>query len=806
MPLNKYNKKRNFKITTEPKGKVKKARSRQMLFVVQKHAASHLHYDFRLELNGVLLSWAVPKGPCLDPSVKRLAVHVEDHPLDYGNFEGNIPQGQYGGGAVMLWDQGEWIPEDDDPEAAYKKGKLTFTLKAQKLKGLWKLIRTSRDNKHWLLMKSNDRYAKNLADYDITQKKPNSVKTKRNIDQISQNRESSNRSKTRQKSQPPTRMPVTISPQLAVLVDEPPKGKQWLHEIKFDGYRIIAFKKNHKTKLVTRNHNDWTKKIPDIAKIINEAPVANLIMDGELVILDKNNHSNFQLLQNAFKGDKESPFIYYVFDLLYYDNHNLMSLPLLERKAFLKKIVNKIDNPQIQYSDHIIGSGDKIFNKSCKLGLEGIVSKEAQSVYHQKRAANWVKVKCIQRQEFVIGGFTPPKNSRSYFGSLLLGTFNKKHELLYHGNVGTGFTEATLKSIYQKLKKYETKKMPFKETPPASKHVHWVKPILVCEVEFTEWTQDNSLRHPSFKGLRTDKPAKQIKEEVTMPVKSTIKLTNPDKILYKEDKIDKQQLVEYYQAIHKWILPYVINRPLSLLRCPDGYQSCFYQKHLTDKQSTGLYPVAIKEKHKSEIYSYIKDEDGLLMLPQLGVLEIHPWGSTVKDIENPDILIFDIDPAPNMPWKKIVAAAINLKEILEQVKLRSFVKSTGGKGLHVVVPIKPEYDWETIKTFSHTLVKYMMMEQPDKYVINMSKNKRTGKIFLDYLRNQRGATAVAPYSTRALIHAPIATPLHWGELSNDKRDTIFTIKTIQERLDNLKEDPWKDFFKIKQSLRIKDLV
>jgi len=806
MSLKKYHQKRDFAKTPEPEGKVVSTSAHKGLYVIQKHAARRLHYDFRLELNGVLLSWAVPKGPCLDPSVKRLAMHVEDHPLEYGNFEGIIPKGQYGGGTVMLWDKGTWFPEESNPSAAYKKGSLTFVLNGEKLQGRWKLIRINKDDKTWLLFKIKDEYARSLKDYAITEAKPNSVVSQQSLEEIAKNYQNvwqSNSSEKKSKAKkiklklPVSPFPEIISPQLATLVNMPPEGEQWLHEVKFDGYRFLAIKQNNKTRLISRNQKDWTPEFDRVVNAVNQLKIKNIILDGEIVILDEHQRSNFQLLQNSIKSQQAARFIYYVFDLLYYDKYNLMELPLHERKDILRQIVPESDGI-LRYSEHIIGSGPEVLANACELKLEGIVSKQIDRPYFQGRTRSWLKSKCNKRQEFVIAGFTPPQGSRGYFGSLLLGTYDDNHQLIYRGRVGTGFTESSLQKLHQLLLKNKTDKMPFQQPPPESNGVTWVKPKLAAEVEFSEWTNEGYLRHPSFKGLRSDKATKEIKPEIPMDA-NEFKITNPNKILYPEKKITKQQLIDYYLQVEKWIMPYVADRPLTLVRCPQGYdKECFYQKHINNSTPSHLYGVKINSDE--EDYIYIKDKAGLIALPQLGVLEIHPWGSRVEDFEHPDILIFDLDPAPGLAWKKVVAGAFELREHLKNLDLISFVKTTGGKGLHVVVPIMPKYDWSLAKDFTHAVVNLLVAQHPKKYIDQMSKIKRTGKIFIDYLRNQRGATAIAPYSTRARKGAPVSTPLEWDELTNDIRDTAYNIKTLPQRLEKLKKDPWTDFFKIQQSV------
>lgn len=785
MPLTTYHKKRDFTVTREPRGKLRKT-SRTLQFVVQKHAASHLHYDFRLELNGVLLSWAVPKGPSLDPQIKRLAVHVEDHPVEYGSFEGVIPAGEYGGGNVIVWDNGTWEC-DMDPQKAYDKGHIAFTVKGKKLKGHWQLVQIKKDPKNWLLIKSADRYAKNEADYSIIDAKPKSVISRKTVEEIG---------KVPLKKKPHSRskkiaLPAKISPELATLVTKPPEGNEWLHEIKLDGYRLLAFINQNKVRLITRNQLDWTAKFPALAQRLKNLKLGNAILDGELVALDKNQHSDFQLLQNSIHNADTSQLVYFIFDLLYFQQTDLRHLSLIERKTQLQAILTT--DEYIRFSDHIIGQGEKLLAKVCKLGLEGIVSKRCNSPYRETRTLDWQKSKCNERQEFVIVGYTAPKGHRQQFGSLLLAV-KKGEKWVYCGHVGTGFNEASLREVGNKIHALKKDGSVLKPIPKGLGRVTWVEPQLVAEVEFSRWTDEGILRHPSFKGLRGDKKSQDItKEEPQMT-----ELTNPSRVLYPEANITKADLINYYELVADWILPHIKNRPLAIVRAPRGWnEQQFFQKHLAES-----HPAPLVSGENNEPFFYLKDLDGLLELVQLATLEIHPWGCHVDKVEKPDLITFDIDPSPEIAWKTVVETAFLLRAELEKIGLESFVKTTGGKGLHVVFPIVRRHDWETIKIFTHTFVDYIVSLNPTLYISNMNKAKRKGKIFLDYLRNQRSATAIAPYSTRARANAPVATPLSWDELTSRLNPATFTIKTLPKRLEKLKDDPWEAFYKIKQSLKL----
>lgn len=805
--LTKYQKKRDFTRTAEPSGKPSRSatargkplpqRAPGLAFVVQKHDARRLHYDFRLELDGVLLSWAVPKGPSLDPKVKRLAVEVEPHPLEYGNFEGTIPEGEYGGGTVMVWDCGSWEPEGD-ARRALAKGHLKFTLRGQKLKGAWHLVRTKASGakagksgeKSWLLFKSHDAEAaagRELPADDV------SALSGRDLAQIAAN-------------DPIADLPKTLEPELATLVDAAPAGDDWLHEIKLDGYRIIARVDAGKATLMTRSGNDWSDRMPALRDTLARLPIKALL-DGELVALDDRGVSSFQRLQNSLSESTAVALVYYVFDLLHLNGRDFAHAPLLERKAQLGSLLEQhssVLGGQVRLSAHVVGSGPEFFERACKLGLEGTIAKRASSAYHAGRGRDWLKIKCSQRQELAIVGFSEPSGSRSHLGALLLGA-EQDGKLRYAGRVGTGFSEASLAELAKKLKPLQIK-APAIANPPRgadARGVHWVRPELMAQVRFSEVTSDGLLRHPSFEGLREDKPAAGVKLEKAVPLstrKSAPALTNADKVLYPELGITKQELAEYYELVAERMLPHVANRPLTLLRCPNGREKCFFQKHPGAGAVPGLRSVSIDEKRGKAPYSVLDDATGLFGLVQLGVLEVHTWGSRADDHEHPDILVFDLDPDPKLDYAAVIRGAQRVRQVFEQAKLESFVKTTGGKGLHVCVPIAPRLDWEPIKAFTKHIAEAIAADEPALYLASASKAKREGKTFIDYLRNGRGATFIAPYSTRARENAPVATPLEWDELTPSLKPNHFTVRNLAQRLAKLDRDPFDRLSQVKQAL------
>lgn len=766
MSLQNYKAKRNFKKSPEPPPA--KAKSGH-IYCIQKHDASHLHYDLRLQLGGVLKSWAVPKGPSLDPKKKRLAIEVEDHPVNYATFEGVIPEG-YGAGEVVLWDYGTWKPLQS-PQEALKKGHLDFEIQGERLKGRWTLVRTRKvSNKNqWLLIKQRDEMAQSASDQEITDMHSSSV----------------------------LQQPHFIPPQLAQLATTPPRGEKWIHEIKFDGYRTLGHIRNGVVHLYTRKGLDWSEKYPSIRQALTKLKVKETLIDGEIVCLDSQGRSDFQLLQEALKSSK-CPMAYYLFDLLSLNGKDLRDIPLEERKKKLKKILGANNAPPILYSEHWDRDGGSVLKEACRLGLEGIVSKDRTRSYLSGRTSAWIKTKCNKGQEFIVIGYTQGKGSRNGFGSLLIAAYDSAAQLQYCGHVGTGFDSATLKDISHRLKK--SKSPPLSMSASNSRGVQWVKPNLVIEVQFQGWTKEGVLRHPTFKGIRLDKPASEVTIEKQQ---DTPDITNPQKVLIPELGTTKEDVLHYYEAVAEFMLPHVQERPLSLLRCPDGiHAQCFFQKNIKSKSYPGIKEFSFKdEMGKTKSFSYIRDKEGLLSLCQMAAIEIHVWGSHKKHFMKPDLIVFDLDPGEGVSWVSLVDAALELRKILTSLKLKSYVKLSGGKGLHVHVPILPEYDWDEVKAYAKGIAQHMAKAFPEKYTDSVSKRRRQNRIFIDYLRNGFGATSVAPFSLRARSEGGAAIPVDWKSLKKIN-PAFYTIKNSLEYLKKRRSDPWSDYFSIKQSLGI----
>ncbi|MBI5492490.1 MAG: DNA ligase D [Deltaproteobacteria bacterium] len=836
-PIDEYSRKRDFSKTPEPPGKTSTKKKGGGLFIVQKHSARTLHYDLRLELGGVLKSWAVPKGPSLNPVDKRLAVRVEDHPIEYAGFEGIIPKGEYGAGTVLLWDRGLWVPKED-PEAGLRKGALKFYLLGRKLRGGFALVRTRRKaagedegeegKEGWLLIKEDDDEARVS---DITAEEPLSVATGKDMDDVAASRAavwSAKKSFPKLPEIPAipgakkAPMPNKMRPELPTLVERPPESNGWLHELKLDGYRILARLQNGRVSLFTRNANDWTAKFPAIAKAVGNIPVEEAWLDGEVVFLKEDGATSFDGLQEALSVGRDSALKYLAFDIVYFNGHDLSGSMLKDRKTLLGYIMKMdgVDKDIIRYSVHVEGKGKDFFDTACGYNVEGVVSKRADSPYTQARTRSWVTAKCHKRQEFVIGGFTEAKGEAEGLGALLLGYYDKEGRLIYCGRVGTGFNEKTHRLLYPRLKKLEIDTPPY-DTPPKgveAKGVKWVKPALVAEVAFSQWTRGGVLRQPSFKGLRFDKPPGEVVRERPQALKSAeakgpgiegpkrppkARLTKPDKVLYPESGFTKRDLAEYYEKAAPLMLPHLSGRPLTLVRCPEGYQrDCFFQKHAGGKVPAGINRIKLLEDRddKDTLVTCMSIEtlEGLLGLVQMGTLEIHAWGSRYSALEYPDRAVFDIDPAPNLPWERLVEAAHLLRGVLKELKLTSFVKTTGGKGLHIVIPLEPVHGWDEVKAFTKAVAEYMARGLPGRFTSMMTKSRRAGKIFIDYMRNMRGATAIEAYSTRARAGAPVAAPVGWDELMEVRSDS-FNIKNLPERIKKIK-DPWKGYIDAHQTI------
>ncbi|MFL5241744.1 MAG: DNA ligase D [Gemmataceae bacterium] len=856
MGLREYKAKRHFQRTPEPPAKI--AAKGGKSFVVQKHRARNLHYDFRLELDGVLKSWAVPKGPSLDPAVKRLAVQVEDHPVDYGSFEGVIPEGEYGGGTVMLWDQGTWEPVGD-PDEGYRTGRFKFILHGEKLRGAWMLVRTNRETQYvekrqWLLFKERDYEARPASEGDILDEMPLSVQSGRSLEGIAADRDRVWKSrpvshgKSKRPLAPPkvppgskgksilakvagkkkAPIPVRVDVQLASLAKKAPEGDLWFHEIKFDGYRMICKIDKGRVSLVSRNHKDWTERLPSLVAAARKLRVRRAILDGEIVAMRADGTTNFQDLQNAFRDRGAGLLNYFVFDLLYLDGYDLTKLPLEQRKRILTEILGGHGVPaSIHLSEHIQGNGPAFLQQASKMHLEGIVSKRRDSPYRRGRTLNWLKIKCVKKAEFVIGGYTEPTGSRTGFGALLVGYHNHAGDLVYAGKVGTGFDDRTLRSLFERLVKLKHDKSPFEDFKSAGRAVHWVKPQLVAQVAYGDWTRDGHLRHPSFQGLSEGASAAEVTRDTPASPSSVdhtgnkdgrkdratsdydprsqkfggVRLTSPDKVLYPESGITKLELANYYKMVAAWMLPHVANRPLVLVRCPEGHQNqCFYQKHPPAGTPDTFRRIKVREKSKDEEYLVVDDEAGLVSIAQIAGLEVHVWGSQADTLEEPDRLIFDLDPDPAVPWKRVVDSAQQVRQFLEELGLQGFVKTTGGKGLHLVVPIERRHDWDEAKAFCKRVADLIVLADAKNYTSNMTKAARVGKIYIDYLRNARGSTAIAAYSTRARSGAPVSVPLSWKELSDRVFADHYTVRNLGRRLASLKHDPWEGIGSLRQNL------
>lgn len=818
MALETYRQKRNFGRTPEPEGRAARTKSSGNSFVIQKHDARRLHYDFRLEMDGVLKSWAVTRGPSLVPSEKRLAVHVEDHPLDYGDFEGTIPQGEYGGGTVIVWDRGTWNPLGD-AKKGLAKGHLEFELHGEKLGGRWHLVRMAkrprekRDN--WLLIKGDDAFARAEDDPDILEEKPRSAKTGRQIADVAgeepgwsskTGRIDRKKASAAPKGAKTMKMPDFVAPQLATLKPHAPTGSGWIHEIKFDGYRLQARLEDGRVRLLTRSGLDWTDRFGKaVPQALAGLPASQAILDGELVVEGSGGASDFSALQADLSEGRSDRFLYVAFDLLYLDGKDMQRVALHERKATLERLL-KDAPPALHYSEHFEEDGEMVLRHACRLSLEGIISKRADQPYQSGRGKDWIKSKCADRQELVIGGYVPSSTSDKAIGSLVLGVFDDG-KLRHAGRVGTGFSRVVAEDLFRRLHAIERKTSPFsgRLDATARRGVVFVRPELVAEVEFRAWTADGLLRHASFRGLREDKPAHEVVREdaAAVPakapprVRTKVTLTHPDRVYWKDAGVTKEGLASYYAQVWRLMAPHLVSRPLALLRCPGGTaQQCFFQKHGWKGMSTEIL-TRLDPLDDSDDNSLIAIDslDGLIGLVQGATLEIHPWQASLDMLEKPDQLVIDLDPGDGVAWQTMIDAAREVKQRLEDARLAAFVKTTGGKGLHIVAPLRPKAGWDAVKGFARALADSMESDDPDRFIAKATKAQRKGRIFVDYLRNSRGATAIAPYSTRARQGATVAMPLAWDELDPSIGSGHFTVANAMARIDNLSADPWADFRK-----------
>jgi bifunctional non-homologous end joining protein LigD len=830
MSLQEYRRKRRFGETPEPDDERRGAAARRPIFVVQLHHASSRHYDFRLEADGVLKSWAVPKGPSLRVGEKRLAVEVEDHPLSYATFEGDIPEGHYGAGHVDVYDHGTWAC-DGDPLESIAAGKVDFVLHGGKLKGGWKLVRTTMKGKQhqWLLIKRDDQGARD-ADADALLEEavpPKRAANKRNSTATSApNKPSVRRNADARwakralalehaRSKP---YPHDFKPQLTDHRTSAPDGEAWLHEIKWDGYRLLADVRDGVVALRSRNGLNWTDDFPEVVQAIAALPVTDLRLDGELVVLDAQGRSDFTALQKVIDGTSKQPLRYVVFDMPGVAGVDISRSPLLARKALLKELLGDVPGT-LAYSDHVLDHGPAVFDASGTAGFEGIISKRVDAQYVNARSPSWVKIKHENTDEFVVVGYTDPKGSRSGFGSLLMATPDKD-ALRYVGRVGTGFDDAKLAAMHRQLKALNTDKAAVElpsHVPFKAGSVHWVKPTLVAEIAFRGWAKEGLLRQASFKRLREDKTATDLGAaspgKAAKPTKVAAKATasdhaadgvsisHPERVVFAKAKLTKGDVADYYRQMARWILPEAAQRPLSLLRCPDGVdKQCFFQKHHGTGLGDAVRAIPLEQKSGREDYLYIEDVEGLLQLVQMNTLELHPWGATVADPEHPDRLVFDLDPGEGVTWTSIKAAAREVRARLQEVGLESFVRLSGGKGVHVVVPLTPKADWAQAKDFCEAFAQAMAEHAPDRYVATMSKAKRTGVIFIDWLRNARGATSVSSWSLRARPSAGVAVPLRWEELGRIASADAFPLPKALQRAKRLKQDPWEGIDELKQVL------
>ncbi len=825
--LTRYRQKRNFTRTPEPEGTVEAA-SGELRFVIHKHWATRLHYDLRLECEGTMKSWAVPKGPSLDPRDKRMAVQVEDHPISYNSFEGQIPPGQYGAGRVVLWERGHWVPQGD-PVAGLREGHLKFTLQGEKLRGTWALVRMGGKrfdpkNPAWLLIKERDSEARPAEAYDVTEALPDSV----NVGVATGAAPAKKPGKAPSKkpaAKAPTlgtklkTLPTSLAPQLATLASAPPADDSgWCYELKFDGYRLLArIDARGAVRLFTRNGNDWTDKLASVSDAVKALGLRSTWLDGELTAAGDSGAPDFQRLQNAFDRAATTELVYTLFDLPVHAGRDLREVPLSERRAALEALLQNADGEVLRFSAAFEARAADLVASACRIGFEGVIGKRADAPYRSGRSSDWIKLKCSQRQEFVVGGFTEPQGGRTGLGALLLGVYDQKGALQYAGKVGTGFTDAALKRLRAQLEPLAQERSPFAKAPAGAARAHWLAPKLVAEVAFAEWTQDGHIRHSVFKGLRTDKPATAIvREQATPPPKAKaharagsrkkhmpttsdielpagLRISNGERVIDRASGTTKIDLVRYYATVAPLMMEHLAGRPVALVRAPEGVgKETFFQKHGDAERLPGIEALDPKLDPGHGRLLEIRTAEGLLSAAQMNVIEFHTWNARADRIERPDRITFDLDPGEGVAWAQVQEAAELVRVLLRELDLPAFLKTSGGKGLHVVVPLKRLRDWDSSKAFSQAVVQHLARTIPQRFVAKSGPRNRVGKIFVDYLRNGRGATTVAAWSARARPGLGVSVPVAWSELPALTGGAHWTIGNVEERL-RLGNAPWKGY-------------
>ncbi|WP_140625736.1 DNA ligase D [Methylibium rhizosphaerae] len=825
-PLERYNAKRNFNVTSEPVGRPARRRSKALDFVIQKHWASRLHYDFRLELDGVMLSWAVPKGPSYDPAVKSMAIQVEDHPLSYNSFEGTIPKGQYGAGTVIVWDRGTWEPVGD-PREGLDKGKLIFKLHGEKLAGVWELVRISKPQEagqpRWLLLKKRgDPWARPVSEYDVVTALPDSV-VQQPLGPVEE-REPRGRAAAAEPGVDLARavraaLPARLAPQLATLVDTAPASGRWVLESKLDGYRLLARCDAHGVRLHTRNGNDWTTKLRGLEDDVAALGVTEAWLDGEIVVLNEQGAPDFNRLQNAMDNSRTKEVVYFLFDVPFLGGMDLREVPLSSRREVLRELLaGQQHSDRVRFSEAFEASPQELLEAACRMGIEGVMLKRADAPYVSARTDTWLKLKCQRRQEFVVHGFTDRTGTDGEVGSLLLG-YHEDGQLRHAGSVGTGWDHATGRELHRLLSRLEVPQpVVDKRTIKAGRwsrrgagSQRWVQPSTVVEIAFAEWTPDGHVRHASFRGVRTDKPASSIVRErpagsvpqgaASAPsMKSSIKVTHPERIVDPSTGFRKVELVRYYESIAERMLPHLKDRPVSLVRAPEGIAGqLFFQKH-PETRMPGLTELDPELWPGHDALLAVGSAQALACAAQMNVVEFHTWNSTTRRIDQPDLVVFDLDPGEGVPWSQLQEAALLTRALLDELGLASWLKTSGGKGLHVVVPLTPRLDYDAVKGFSQAVVVHMAKTIPQRFVARSGAANRVGKVFIDYLRNGHGQTTVAAFSARARRGLGVSMPVAWDQLAELKGAAQWSIATAREYLSFQQADPWQDYWTTRQTL------